>query len=115
MPRMVAPAWLTLLLLGGCFLVAASPPAAAARPARAPRLPSGTRAGVVVREASLAQAPTFTQHVVPVLNRYGCASGMCHGSFSGRGGLRLSLFGHDPRMDFSALVRMAGGRRVNRV
>ncbi len=40
---------------------------------------------------------------------------LCHGSFQGRGGLRLSLFGHDPSQDFRALTHEASGRRVNRV
>ncbi len=46
----------------------------------------------------------FDRHVVPLLSRFGCNSGSCHGSFQGRGGLRMSLFGHSPRMDYEALV-----------
>ena len=48
-----------------------------------------------------------------LLGRLGCNSGACHGSFQGRGGLRLSLFGHDPTQDFLMLTRDASGRRVN--
>jgi hypothetical protein len=50
-----------------------------------------------------------------VFGRMGCASGSCHGSFQGKGGLRLSLFGYEPAMDYSALTREALGRRINPV
>jgi hypothetical protein len=49
-----------------------------------------------------------------LLGRMGCSSGSCHGSFQGRGGLRLSLFGYDPARDYAALTRDLEGRRVNR-
>ncbi len=38
----------------------------------------------------------FDRHVASLLGRLGCSAGSCHGSFQGRGGLNLSLFGHDP-------------------
>lgn len=80
------------------------------------RAPGGARAWASVRVtgAGETRSPGFTHHVVPVLNKFGCAQGSCHGSFSGRGGLRLSLFGHDPDMDYNALVRLGGARRVSR-
>src|SRR5262245_59216782 len=55
----------------------------------------------------------FDRHVASLLGRLGCNAGSCHGSFQGRGGLNLSLFGHDPARDYLALTREAGGRRVN--
>ncbi len=39
--------------------------------------------------------PDFKQHVVPLLGKLGCNGRACHGSFQGRGGFRLSLFGYD--------------------
>ncbi len=54
----------------------------------------------------------FDRHVSPLFGRLGCNAGSCHGSFGGRGGLNLSLFGHDPARDFRALTRDAMGRRV---
>ena len=39
----------------------------------------------------------FDRHVASLFGRLGCNAGACHGSFQGRGGLNLSLFGHDPR------------------
>jgi hypothetical protein len=76
--------------------------------------------GVIVRTpvaVSRAEAPIeagFGRHVVPVMNKFGCASGSCHGSFSGRGGFRLSLFGFDAGMDFHAVAGAGEGRRINR-
>jgi hypothetical protein len=49
-----------------------------------------------------------------LFGRMGCNSGSCHGSFQGKGGLRLSLFGYDPAKDFLALAREAEGRRLDR-
>ena len=54
----------------------------------------------------------FDRHVAGLLGRLGCNAGACHGSFQGRGGLTLSLFGHDPEGDYRALTRDAMGRRV---
>jgi hypothetical protein len=55
----------------------------------------------------------FERHVAPLLGKMGCSAGACHGSFQGKGGFRLSLFGYDPGMDFRALTREGLGRRVN--
>lgn len=41
------------------------------------------------------EVPDFQQHVVPLLGKLGCNGRACHGSFQGRGGFRLSLFGYD--------------------
>lgn len=58
-------------------------------------------------------AVDFERHVVGLLGKSGCSAGTCHGSFQGKGGLRLSLFGTDPENDYLALTRGGGGRRVN--
>jgi hypothetical protein len=55
----------------------------------------------------------FERHVMGLFGRAGCNSGSCHGSFQGKGGFRLSLFGYDPDKDYFALTREALGRRVN--
>src|SRR5262249_36188533 len=39
--------------------------------------------------------------------------GACHGSFQGKGGLYLSLFGYSAQNDYAALTRDGLGRRVN--
>ncbi|MDA7979191.1 MAG: DUF1549 and DUF1553 domain-containing protein [Pirellulales bacterium] len=55
----------------------------------------------------------FDTEVVPVLTKAGCNVGACHGSASGRGGFRLSLFGGRPQDDYKAIVQEFSGRRVN--
>jgi hypothetical protein len=54
----------------------------------------------------------FSTDIVPLLNRYGCNSGGCHGKASGQNGFKLSLFGFDQAFDYDALVKQARGRRV---
>jgi hypothetical protein len=55
----------------------------------------------------------FERQVIGLLGKSGCSSGACHGSFQGKGGLRLSLFGFEPEKDFLALTRGGGGRRLD--
>jgi hypothetical protein len=55
----------------------------------------------------------FERHVASLFGPLGCNAGACHGSFQGKGGFRLSLFGHAPELDFTALTREGLGRRVN--
>jgi hypothetical protein len=45
------------------------------------------------------EVPHFQRHVIPLLGRLGCNSRNCHGSFQGRGGFRLSMFGYDFDID----------------
>jgi hypothetical protein len=54
----------------------------------------------------------FANDVVPILTRYGCNAGGCHGKASGQNGFKLSLFGFDPAADHEAIVREGRGRRV---
>lgn len=54
----------------------------------------------------------FVRDVLPALTKLGCNAGACHGSFQGRGGLTLSLWGFDPEADYRQLVADARGRRV---
>src|SRR5947207_875991 len=55
----------------------------------------------------------FERHIMGLFGRMGCNAGSCHGSFQGRGGFRLSLFGYDSEKDYLALTRDNFGRRVN--
>src|SRR5258708_30641075 len=50
-----------------------------------------------------------------LFGRYGCNNGSCHGSFQGKNGFRLSLFGYEPEKDFAALTHDQSGRRIDRV
>jgi hypothetical protein len=56
---------------------------------------------------------SFRNHVQPVMARYGCSSGACHGAAAGKNGFRLSLRGYDDEGDYRAMTRHALGRRIN--
>jgi hypothetical protein len=49
---------------------------------------------------------------MPLLSRYGCNTGGCHGKASGQNGFKLSLFGFDPAWDYDEITKRARGRRV---
>lgn len=66
-------------------------------------LPDGTKIETV----------DFERHIMGILGRAGCAGGSCHGSFQGKGGFRLSLFGYEPEKDFYAITRDSNARRIN--
>jgi hypothetical protein len=55
----------------------------------------------------------FEQHIMGLFGRMGCNAGSCHGSFQGKGGFRLSLFGYEPAKDYTAVTRDGFGRRIN--
>src|SRR5262249_4126147 len=54
----------------------------------------------------------FANDIVPLLSRFVCNAGGCHGKASGQNGFKLSLFGFDPAFDYNAIVKEARGRRV---
>jgi hypothetical protein len=56
------------------------------------------------------EIPSFQKHVVPLFGRLGCNGRACHGSFQGRGGFQLSLFGYDFQSDHQALFDTASPR-----
>src|SRR5438045_5367959 len=56
---------------------------------------------------------TFRNHVQPVLAKFGCSAGACHGAAAGQNGFKLSLRGYDDSGDFNTLTRQTLGRRVN--
>ncbi len=57
-------------------------------------------------------AVDFSNEIVPLLSRYGCNSGGCHGKASGQNGFKLSLFGFDQAWDHQAIVNEDRGRRL---
>jgi hypothetical protein len=59
-----------------------------------------------------AEPVTFESDVQPLLTRFGCNSGPCHGKSRGQNGFALSLLGFDSDFDYDALVREGRGRRV---
>jgi len=73
-----------------------------------------TTAKIRVAKTKEPFAWSYQNHVTPVLTRFGCNSGACHGALAGKGGLKLSLRGYDPEADHFVLTRQALGRRVDR-
>lgn len=70
------------------------------------------RIPVTVTGLDQLRAVDFTTEIEPLLSRFGCNSGGCHGKASGQNGFKLSLFGYDAGFDYNALVKEARGRRV---
>lgn len=71
------------------------------------------RASVVVKGTGQAIPVSFRNEVVPALSQAGCNMGACHGTPTGKGGLRLSLRGYLPDEDIRTLTRDLAMRRVN--
>lgn len=67
---------------------------------------------VEVRDATFVPTPTLERDVQPVLTRFGCNAGACHGKQRGQNGFQLSLLGFDPEFDRHAIAHEARGRRV---
>lgn len=57
----------------------------------------------------------FEKHVVGLFGRSGCNLGSCHGSFQGKNGFRLSLFGYEADKDGVSVSREMNGRRIDLV
>ncbi len=77
----------------------------------------GDQSATATVEVTGAGAPpswSFRNHVLPVLTKAGCNSGACHGAAAGKNGLRLTLRGYAPEVDYDVLTRQALGRRVVR-
>ena len=72
-----------------------------------------SRAKVVAGRMGNPRGLHFGSDILPVLTRFGCNSGGCHGSARGQDGFHLSLFGFDPGADYHALTRQMIGRRIN--
>ena len=53
----------------------------------------------------------FATEIEPIMSRFGCNAGGCHGKQSGQNGFKLSLFGFDTDFDYHALVSEGRGRR----
>jgi hypothetical protein len=71
-----------------------------------------TRANVVITD--LKPSPvSFHKDIIPILTRYGCNQGSCHGAQYGKGGFKLSLAGYDPDLDYNQIARLVRGRRLS--
>jgi hypothetical protein len=77
--------------------------------------PAGAFAQVELPTGGTVKDVDFERHIMGLVSKAGCNAGSCHGSFQGKGGFRLSLFGYEPSMDYANLTRDNLGRRVNTV
>jgi hypothetical protein len=59
-----------------------------------------------------AEKVDFANQIEPLLSRFGCNAGGCHGKASGQNGFKLSLFGFDTEFDYEAIVEEGRGRRI---
>ena len=63
-----------------------------------------------------AEAPvpvSFAGDILPILTKYGCNGGSCHGALNGQNGFKLSLFGYEPENDYDMIVHKHDGRRLS--
>ena len=67
---------------------------------------------VTVAQSADSADVNFERDVMPVLSRFACNSGACHGKQRGQNGFQLSLLGFDPDFDYEALAKEGRGRRV---
>ncbi|MCY2948359.1 MAG: DUF1549 domain-containing protein [Planctomycetota bacterium] len=86
-----------------------------------PKLPGGSSAIALLvcmllfsgsSHAQSTPSVTFEADIQPLLTRFGCNSGPCHGKSRGQNGFALSLLGFDSDFDYAALIREGRGRRV---
>ncbi len=66
----------------------------------------------LVQQGAVPQPASFNADVMPVLTKYGCNGGSCHGALNGKNGFKLSLFGYEPDADYEMIVSKHEGRRL---
>src|SRR5438105_4744924 len=89
-----------VVIASGCIVAGSLAPLARAADSQVlPPVTERYSAGEVTEE------PDFQRHVSPLFGRLGCNGRSCHGSFQGRGGFRLSLFGYDFHADHEELLK----------
>jgi hypothetical protein len=69
---------------------------------------------VTVQDTDQAPEWSFANEIVPIFTKAGCNTGGCHGSPSGRGTFRLSLFGYEPDYDYDMITKDKNGVRINK-
>src|SRR5579863_1151668 len=83
--------------------------------ALAASLTPSARAAVPLPGGAILPEVDFERHIMGLFGRMGCNAGSCHGSFQGKGGFRLSLFGYEPAKDYAAVTRDGFARRLSSV
>ena len=67
---------------------------------------------IIVENVSSPPPVDFERDVQPILSRFACNAGACHGKQRGQNGFQLSLLGFDSDFDYDALAKEGRGRRV---
>lgn len=67
---------------------------------------------VSVAGSQTARRYNFENDIIPILSKFGCNTSGCHGKAEGQNGFKLSVFGFDPRADYTSLTQEGRGRRV---
>lgn len=86
-----------LMTVFPCMFLSASVPVQASEKSVLPSIAQRFETGIAE------ETPDFQRHIVPLIGKLGCNGRACHGSFQGRGGFRLSLFGYDFKTDHEEL------------
>jgi hypothetical protein len=73
-----------------------------------------SRVDVHVQNFDATTQVDFATEIVPLLSRFGCNAGGCHGKQGGQNGFQLSLFGFDQNYDHDAIAKQGNGRRIFR-
>jgi hypothetical protein len=75
----------------------------------------GKSQSIPVRVSGVSQPPPidFEADVQPILTKFSCNAGACHGKQRGQNGFQLSLLGFDSQFDFDALTKESRGRRTS--
>jgi len=68
---------------------------------------------VLAAGSAMAEPVNFRNTVQPILAKFGCSFGACHGAAAGKNGFKLSLRGYDDQGDYLAITRGAQGRRID--
>ena len=70
--------------------------------------------GASIGDLAAGERPvTFEHDIQPLLTRFGCNSGACHGKSRGQNGFALSLLGFDSDFDYASITREGRGRRIS--
>jgi hypothetical protein len=67
---------------------------------------------VIVTQFATEPPVNFDNQIMPILTKFGCNSGSCHGKAGGQNGFGLSLLGFDPLEDYDRMAKEERGRRV---
>lgn len=67
---------------------------------------------VEVKNFTTDRSLNFERDIQPILTRFNCNSGGCHGKAGGQNGFALSLLGFETKDDFQRLVNEGRGRRI---